>query len=161
MMQSVMIRILKYFFILTFSFHATMARSSSDTERIIYREMKKVEEDREPELCSINLNADLHNLYNKLDTFFEKGFEYECSQIRFKSASEYHGGSRYTYELLVSCTPRKLSEKVLYSMAKRCETDPSEACFDENTLEKMDRVSHTTFIYENDFYESCSTLNDI
>ncbi|WP_304038399.1 hypothetical protein, partial [Mesonia mobilis] len=56
----------------------------------------KVEEDREPELCSINLNADLHNLYNKLDTFFEKGFEYECSQIRFKSASEYHGGSRYT-----------------------------------------------------------------
>ena len=148
-------------FIFIFSFHATMARSSSVNERVIYREMKKVNEDGNPELCSVNLNADLHNLYNKLDTLFEKGFEYECSQIRFKSASNYHGSGRYTYELLVSCIPRKLSEKVLYSMAKRCETDPSEACFDENTLEKMDRVSHTSFIYENDFYESCSTLNNI
>lgn len=156
-----MVKILKLFFIFLFSFHATMARGGSVNERVIYREMKKVDEDGKPELCSINLNADLHNLYNKLDTFFEKGFEYECSQIRFKSASDYHGEYRYTYELLVSCTPRKLSEKVLYSMAKRCEREPNEACFDESTLEKMDRVSHTTFIYENDFEESCKTLNNI
>lgn len=71
--------------------------------------MKKVDENGKPDLSSISLNKDLHEFYSKLDTFFEKGFEYECSQIRFKSASDYHDRSTYAYELLVSCTPRKLS----------------------------------------------------
>lgn len=112
--------------------------------------------------CESELARMLDGIESGLDEFFDKGFEYECSEIIINSESDFdsvgHMGSmrrgwlavdhKYTIEITIGCVPRKLSEKALFSMARRCEVNPTEACFDDKLLEKLDSIGTTKFSYE-------------
>lgn len=111
--------------------------------------------------CEAKLAQMLNQVEGNLDSYFEKGFEYECKEIEISSETDFdsisHMGSmrrfwgsvdhKYTVEITVSCVPRKLSEKALFAMAKRCEENPTAACFNDELLSKLDNIGTTKFSY--------------
>lgn len=105
---------------------------------------------------------------SELNILYEKGYEYECSEMIIQSKTKINSHYTmargpfdfihdYSASVVVKCVPRKLSEKAIYSMAKRCELNPVEACFEDSILEKIDKVG-TTFITYKHSGKSCKLM---
>ncbi len=52
----------------------------------------------------------------------------------------------YGAKLFLGCEQRSFEEKALYSMTKRCEAQPTEACFNEKFLDRVRTLGPTRFI---------------
>lgn len=114
--------------------------------------------------CTNQLTAIINDVEERLAQRLDKGFDYECSKVLVSTETDIKltrliDRTRvYKIQIAVSCEQRKLSEKAMYSMAKRCEENPTEACFNETLLEKLDAIKPTEFVYKHKG-KDCKVLN--
>ncbi|MDD0851642.1 hypothetical protein HBN50_00990 [Halobacteriovorax sp. GB3] len=138
--------------------------------KVIYRDFIESSEKRDSKYdvknrCTSKLTEIINHVEVRLTQRFEKGFDYECSKVLVSTETDLKRTQWSPYilrmfkiQIAVSCEQRKLSEKAMYSMAKRCEENPTEACFNETLLEKLDAIKPTEFVYKHKG-KDCKVLN--
>jgi hypothetical protein len=112
--------------------------------------------------CNIKLAEMMSTVESKLGAVYSRGYEFECREVIYESKTQFDrdgnflSSSRmwgavdhvFTIGINAYCVPRSLREKQVYAMAMRCEQNPTEACFQDSVLDKIDALATTKITYD-------------
>lgn len=92
------------------------------------------------------IEVDLEGSSNR---YSDGGYSDELGAVAFMTIGIF-GHSHRTEKnvaITVYCVPRSMSEKQIYSFARRCEENPTPECFQKDMLAMMDTLAPASFVY--------------